>query len=475
MALVTLPSSTEWAVAVTLGGVNVSDRLTGRLRIEAEENAARVAEFTLLPVGGPVAVSDYVGQTVAIDITQDATAYRRFTGIVDHPRYDPATRLLRFSCTDARQTKLQAMSPEEVDALIPVARWSADIFDPDVDGLQHANNLLSTLPVALDLDTDGETWLLTDWAAKAEPDFEFDSVLDGSLSVQLAERRYLVNEVDVALDYRFTRQRHRKRSWQWAWVWPPGAPADFCTWFQDTTELPDKDMIQRAAEGGGWTPDPTSFSYAELPPTGGPPVCGNFSVGWINRGVPVVLGASWEAARRMTQAVTEEYRLTVRAPQSITRHGVIPGRQRGVAVTEFDAGDWERDPAIGIPAGFAQDALGDYILDNVDRAQSDNAIETVLHAAWVQILAAHRRNFVSWQWPGLVAGLSLVHTVEVDTDGVMARGKLVQLIEEMDLDSASLVSTVRIAVSRAGSTGSVSADALTAPAAPDTTPQEEAA
>ncbi|ACL71481.1 conserved hypothetical protein [Thioalkalivibrio sulfidiphilus HL-EbGr7] len=470
---VELPESGIWDVVVSVDGADVSDRLTGRLRIEAEEGAARIAEFTLLPTGGQLALTDWVGAPAVIDVIQDGSAHRLFTGLVDHPRYDPATRQVTLICTDARQEKLDALDAASIEALTPGALWSPDVFDGDADGLRRAEDRLSTLPAVLDLGLDGATWLLTPWAAKPVPDHVFESVLDESLSIEVAERRSLVNEVAVELDYRFTRQRHRERDFHWAWAWPPGGPGGFCSWFFDTTELPDKDMIQRAAEGGGWSPYPQSFSWAELPPSSNPPVCGQFEVGWINptRVTPTVLGASWTAARRMTQAVTEQYRLTVRAPQSIARHGVVTGRERSVAFTDFDSGDWEREADQGRPEGAVQDALGDWIVDHDDRDQCDLAIETLLAMARTRILAAHRRNFVAWQWPGVVPGLDRADTVRVSTDGVSATGKVAQLLTEIDFSTASLLTTVRIAVSRSGTADPVSETPLLAPGPPDTTPQ----
>lgn len=467
---VELPVSGVWDVVVSLDGADVSERLTGRLRIEAEEGAARIAQFTLLPVGGVIAITAWVGRPVAIDIIQDGAAHRRFTGTVDHPRYDPATRQVTLICTDARQEQLDAMDAAAVAALIPGSRWTADIFDEEADGLRHAEDRLSTLPASLDLALDGSTWQLTPWAAKLAADHEFSAALDESLGIEVAERRTLVNEVHVELDYRFTRLRHRERDWYWIWQWP-SSNFGFCAWFVDTTELPDAGMIEKAAEGGGWTPYAQSFVYEYLPPSQNPPVCG-VQAGWINRDVGVLhaLQAQWTAARRVAQAVTEQYRLTVHAPQSITRHGVVVGRERGVAHTDRDTAEWEREPARERPPEAVEDALGDWIIDQADRDQSDDAIETLLAVARTRILAAHRRNYVAWQWPAVVPGLDRSHTVRVEADGTTAQGKVAQLIEELDIDSGALVTTIRIAVSRAGDTAPVTEDPLEAPAAPDTTP-----
>ncbi len=151
---VELPESGIWDVVVSVDGADVSDRLTGRLRIEAEEGAARIAEFTLLPTGGQLALTDWVGAPAVIDVIQDGSAHRLFTGLVDHPRYDPATRQVTLICTDARQEKLDALDAASIEALTPGALWSPDVFDGDADGLRRAEDRLSTLPAVLDLGLD---------------------------------------------------------------------------------------------------------------------------------------------------------------------------------------------------------------------------------------------------------------------------------------------------------------------------------
>lgn len=459
-----------WACKINLGGVDVSARLTRRVRVEMEEGSARVAEFTLVPATGSVDPSAWVGASVTIDY-DTGTPVRLFTGVVDVPEYDPITGLTLFRCTDGLQEHVAGQTRAALDTLI-AGKWSDDVFNDDADGWEYAQAQLQTVPASLDLDTDGSTLRLTNWAAKVSADYTFGpgDVIDRSLNLSLASRRELHNVVNLEFDYRFTRRRHRQVSYSWAWQSQAGFPG-FCEWLADTTDLPDENMIRSAAESTGWTVQPKSWSFTDLPPSD-PSPC-PFSGGWINNTAPTrfLLSASWSAARRTSQAVTEEYRLTVRAPQSINALGEVERDLRGVAQTPVAVDDWERDPAIGVPTGAVLDGLGDYILDDHDRAQMDAAGETLLARARVTILAAHRKNFVQWQ--SLIRPeIDRQHTLRLEAMGVTAQGKAAQVVHEMDMDQGSALTQLRIAVSRSLGTATVTDTALTLPAAPDTVPAE---
>ncbi len=124
-----------WSARVTLGGVDVSARLTGEIQVDAEENAARVAHFSLAPGGVSISLASLARQPVIIEqVRFDAGGarvglYRLFTGVVDSPEYDADTRVLTLTCSDARQAKLAAMTREQLDALTPGAVWSPFVFD----------------------------------------------------------------------------------------------------------------------------------------------------------------------------------------------------------------------------------------------------------------------------------------------------------------------------------------------------------
>jgi hypothetical protein len=466
MAQVLPPQVVRWWMVVTIAGVDVSTRLTGAVRVELEAGTARIAEFSLRPVSQVIALSDWLGTTVTIDYVRAGTPHRVFTGVVSLPVLDPDTRVVRFHCTDNRQKKLEALGREAIDTLLPGSLWSPDVFDEEAGGFRYAEDRLTTLPARLDLARDGSTWRLTPWALNAgATDFEFAQVVHQSLSVETPGLADLVNEVIIEFDYRYVRRRHRERHWHWLWEnW--NGDWGFCFWFADTTELPDKDMIRAAAERGGWTPDPLSFTWVELPPSD-PDPC-NTGVGWINAGFPTVLGATWKAAYRTSQYVTENYQLTVRAPQSIAQHGTQSVRERGAAETQHDLEGWETDPAVGVPGRLRAGQSGglDPRLCGPHPDESGHRDDAGPGAG------AHPRQPPAQHGHVRLAGprarLDAGSAVEVQALGVHAKGRVAQLIETFDIERETVRSTIRVAVSRAGADIPVEETPLVAPEPPAT-------
>ena len=92
-----------WTAIVTVDGSDVSSRVVGEIRIDAEESSARTAEFTIRPAAGTsFAVANWVGKSVTIDIADNASGspanvQRLFTGLIDTPTLNLVTQgQLRF-------------------------------------------------------------------------------------------------------------------------------------------------------------------------------------------------------------------------------------------------------------------------------------------------------------------------------------------------------------------------------------------
>ena len=115
-------SPARWRAVVTLGGVDVSERLTGDIEVEATEGEARIARFSLVPAPGPIVLPQWSGQQVTIDsaeLADDGSALnprRLFTGVVDVPDYDITTHVVTFECTDQLQEVIGNLPREWVDA-----------------------------------------------------------------------------------------------------------------------------------------------------------------------------------------------------------------------------------------------------------------------------------------------------------------------------------------------------------------------
>jgi hypothetical protein len=462
----------RWKARVTLGGSDVSASVVGRINIEAEESSARIADFSIIPATGSIDVTDWTGKAVVIDyLTIDAsgstlTDNTVFTGTVDLPVYDPQTGLVSFQCTDGYQQRFESM--DESAILAELGGWySESEFGEAEDGWQYAQDVLSTIPKSFDLNVDGSTGVLTAWEAKVTPDFSFDEsvVIGGSVEIELARQREIHNKNVITFEYRFSRSIHREHDYNWqvpSW--------DFCTYYADTHELPNKEQITDAANGIGWGVQ-LPISFTELPDSG-TYNCGGSVVWIINEDLQdqLVRQAAWTSVKRWSQTVTETYTMTVQAPQSITHFGEIAITDKGSLTTDYDDASWEDSEETSTPAGATQDAIDDWIIDRADRTESDNAIETKINLAAAAELEAHRRNYVTWQVMPISPTIERSHTAKLDTAPYEAQGKVAEVRHLMDIDSGEAITTIRIAISKSGTSTPPTPDVLTAPSAPSTAP-----
>ena len=465
-----------WGVRVLLGGSDVTSTVTGIIDVEAEESTARIAEFSLLP-SGVIDVNDWIGKTASIDfLTYNAagatlTDNRIFTGNVALPVYSVQSGMVTFRCTDSLQERFEGMTSAAILSEL-TGYYHSSSFGERVDGWQYAEDVLSTVPKGFDLNADGVTGALTAWEAKATPDYSLSSsdIIDGSLSVDLANRRDIVNKITIDFDYRFSRSVHREHDY--AWVIPSW---DFCTYYADTHNLPNREMVTQAAEGTGWAIQ-GPISYGELPDSGSP-MCGGNPVVWIihpDLQDQLVTSAGWTGIKRWSQTVTETYTMTVQAPQSITHFGEIALTEEGSYTTEYDDSSWESSEDTATPVSATQNAINDWVIDRADRTESNNAIQTKLNLKSTSILKAHRENFVSWEMP-LLANVERSHTFYVnaataDNRSIESKGKCYKFTHELDIDSGSAVTGIIIAVSKTGTATPPTPDSLIQPSAPSTVP-----
>lgn len=89
-----------WGVVVEVGGVDVSSSVIGDVVVEAEESAARVADFTLhQPSGTVIHTAEWTGRSVRIWLADMSTGVASsllplFFGIVDLPIVTPRSGTL---------------------------------------------------------------------------------------------------------------------------------------------------------------------------------------------------------------------------------------------------------------------------------------------------------------------------------------------------------------------------------------------
>lgn len=501
-------SAIAWRPVVRLGGVDVSARLTGTIEVEIEENAARVASFSLIPTSGAVAVTDWVGKTVEIDFADQlgdgsaANPVRLFGGVVDVPDYDVATGVTRFSCADLLQESLDGMTRDQVDRLVG-GRWSAAVSGDAATPWEYAQARLTSVPAALDLDS-WRSPRLTAWAAKTTADVTLGEgdVIDGSAAVRLANRSALRNRTNVRFQYRYPLLKKRVVGRGYTYPFSLGAVVS------NGYDIPTREMVRQALDGTGWEVV-GDINFAPVPgvPAGvaageGAVITGKVYVPLF--GIPVVtddgktafwsvaqdvadqlcFGYSARIAKRWTQNIDEVYALTITAPASVAALGTISADVSAALENSFDTSAWEAGPPAGaksnamrwgmivngplpeVPTPQLGEAAMPYAGDPAtDRAAANNAVETLIARARAEMLGSHRLNSADADLP-IAPRLDVVHTVRIATPALTAQGKLRRVRHAMDMESGRAVSSIEIALSRTEATGAQTDTPVSVPVAP---------
>ena len=477
-----------WEAEVILDTVDVSASLIESVRVEAEENTARVANFTLRPAFGVIELTDWVGAPVQISFVRRdpvtlvvTSKIRLFTGVVDVPTYDPNTRVTQYDCTDNLQHKMEQLDRDTITDLVG-GQWSKWIFDEEADNWTYTQDRVSTTPAAFDISPTGVMRGSTPWASNPVPDFTFDitNIVDESLSVELEDFRSIITEIELDFDYSFERLRERHARWSWNY------PGDFCNYSEEGHTIPRKEMIQQAAEGTSWVSQ--AIAFTELPPSDlifGCPTAGAVKA-WINEEsgfVPLfALAATGTLVKRFAQSILEAYKIKILAPQIELEFGtpVVDKRSHSIR-SDYDTDKWEDslDPPqekqqqlIPIPASsddFFVDVDGEAV---ASRAEVDEAIEVAILQGRASILDAHRRNIVEFTVP-IVPTIDVIHTIEIDTLTLDARGKVSQVVHTMDIDTGEATTAVSLAISKSNGTPVVDTP-VAPPPIPDTISQMSA-
>lgn len=450
--------SIGWKIKLLLDDIDVSSNLINSLTIEAEENSAKIAEFSLTPHAGPISVTKWIGKSVVIFYQAEEQQHLLFKGVVDEPIYDPTSLITTFTCTDQLQEKLSLLSKNEINQLIQ-GHWSSIVFDNPSSNWLYAQDQLSTIPASLDLDNYNE-FQLTPWQCKLEPDYVFDddNILYQSMQVQLANRREIHNQANITFQYRF--QRLKQREVEYIYVYP----LDFCEQNYRNSTLPNVEMIKQAIDGTSWL----LKSNVEYEHQRGPGwvKCGDVTFGFMIKEeirMFLVREARFVLAKRIVQTVTEHYELSLKAPQSIAQIGEIANQETLSYEVPADT-----DKFVNISK--YQPPLKDSVLDDEvnyvkavkDHVALSNVIHTKLNQAKTTILKSHRNNTITFKTP-LQPSIQRMHTMKVDSQHVKAQGKVKHVIHECDFNQGSCITTIVVAVSRTDNDEPVLETGLTLP------------
>ena len=473
--------------SVSLNAADITDTVLGQISVRAEEDQSRTAEFTYLPGAGTYAPEDWLGKAVTIDHVSDPdgspVTSRIFTGFVNWTDLDETTKVLTVRCTDLLQDYFEALTTDAaILAVITGAKLEDDVFGEREDGWQRAQDALSTVRKSVAKSRAGVV-TLTDWAAKGTADFAYTSsgYLHESPIVTFSERREITNSIVLSYQYRYTRNKIREHAFGWA-AGPDGGTTPWptwCDWYENGHDLQTTENIENAGRGTGW-PVVGAFVYTHHP-VKGTYSCSGGPVVWFGIRVEgpadddaaqeearkkIAYTAAWTGRKRFAQTITEAYAITVACAGSVAKYGSIIGEDGAVYSPESDDSGFESSADTEIPAGYSQDAIGDYISDQGDRDKSDDIVECLMQLADNKIAGSHRRNYVEWRTP-IEPTIDLDHTAQITAGNVTAKGKAIQIGHDLDMERGEFTTTIKIACSRGGGGSS---DSLAAPAPPSTAP-----
>jgi hypothetical protein len=449
---------------VLIDSVDQSAKLTGTVQIDIGEGVARTASFTLVLSTGVSDIVGWTGKSVVIKSNIDSNLVTEFTGVIDTPTYDIESGLATFKCTDNLQEHFETKSKSEIDTLTPGAYWSEAVFN-DSEGWEYTQERMSAIPASLDMDS-SQSVRITDWAAKTTPDYTFNTsgFIHGSLkNPEYANRRNIINAVDLELEYRYTRLKERQQ----AYSFDDGlTDAQFtCGMATNPYPMPTKARVLSAIEGTGWeiTVEPTWSTIT----VGGPhSPCGIYQYAnpFLVRGVDFTIG------RRYAQAVTEKYTIHIESADSIAAFGEVAISQSASEETIYDTSTWNASLIADGWSGFgtpATDVNSDKYVNKDNDTTRQNALNTAINVAKTKILASHRNNSVSFDIPYHQV-LDVIHTGQISSSKLTAKGKVSRVLKQINTLTGEAVCAVTLKLSKKFGTGTPTADDL--PSTPDGLP-----
>ena len=465
-----------WGLSVLVDGADISDRISGDVLIEQEETASGYAELRYLPGTGVIDPEQYEGKSVSIDWRTfnaagvETSRFRRFTGIVEEAAYEAESAEITLRCTTDLQTRLDGMTREQIDTLIG-GYWSEHIFDDSASGWDYAQDQLSTIPSELHVTTAGALSVVP-FAAKATPDITItgDERYAEPLPLQRVSKRDMITRFVINLDFRFVKLRHRQMAVRLIDI-------PFCEYLKNNFPLPSRSMVSSAADSGAWTRI-SKILFKPLPATG--TYCSGRN--WANDPSTtdgICLGASWTSARRWAQTVTEQYELSVTAPDLAETIGdQEAAADYGIEAT-YDATEYEQiDTYTSEPSGSVYNpASGDYEAEATAAEQDGrlamaDAQECAIAMARTEILQRARGNRLPVQ---IVyrPDMDISKTVRIEATRLTTQGKVAASREILNPTTARMDMTITLAISRHGGSG-VAVDSPVQTAPQPATPPETA-
>ena len=462
-----------WIPVVQMNGSDISAQVVGDILVEASEGAARIAELTLRPPAATTfAVSAWCGARITIDVADNSTgtpryATRLFTGVVDVPTINLATRTIALRCTDDLQGIVEAMSNAALLALIG-GYESPAVFSPTAIGWPYAQDRLSTVPSALDISPEGAV-RVTPWAAKSVADLDLDQtlVLENTIAVQIADRSGLVNEIQVEFDYRFPRLKSETHALSFTAVDMSG----FAAYVLAGSFFLQRDQVKSAISAAGGTIE--TITYEPLPNSIIAVGAGYWSPGPYDS--TLCMGFAASVSFDHSQKIEEQHRIVVSNALSVaavgqrreTLHGALEGVYPDLLAVETSILLHKKEisgvppPDVAVSLEGKTNTAETTLTPETDRAAANAAMIALIAVAKTRILASHRRSAVSASVP-LIPAIDVDKTLHVTADGVDAKGKCASVTHRLSTDNGAALTEFSLAICSLAGVGVTHASTPTA-------------
>jgi len=464
-------NAARWNVAVSIAGANTS-RLVNYVKRTNEENGSGICRFSFIPSAGNIDPSAYERKHCTVSFVgkddNNNTTYslRRFTGEVSVATYDPDAGVMHIEAIADLPGRFEELSTTAIDSVIP-GDWSEHVFEASVGGWQYAQDRLSTSTHCVFIDENGNLQTVSLTAAASGVSVNDSGRFANTLKIERPSLRDLITRVRVNFDFRYVRLRHREISVQCSFGY-------LCNWLDEGYNLPSKATITAASNSSAWTRT-SDIYWNELP---GPiaSVC-TPPRAWAGNGGSLCLGASWKAARRWAQTITEEFAIDVVCPdleESIGQRGIA--EDYGVEAV-YDATDFENVTAFdGPPSGATLlPETNDWTAEATDsvetgRAALEHAISVAIAKARATIVNRARGWRVTVECPWR-PDITVKSTVSINTHSLSAKGKVFSIEETFDLQTGEPTLIVTLALTRHDGSGGAAETPLDPPPSPTQEPE----
>lgn len=444
----------KWQLLIKLNDVDISNRILDNITIEAEEDTARVAEFTISSYTyGAISLSSLIGKSVTIDyisIIPSLDPVRIFTGVVDYPEYDIKTKTTHLRCTDDMQKKALDYMNKTTGDFWNNTSTNIAIYEDTVSGAydkkkgsEQLDISRSTLLKTIDLNRFG-TFIATPFEPKTTPDYTFyeSNIIYNSLSVAFSTRQQIKNQINLKLDYRYNRLKQSNFLYYWQ---HPGV----CYSLTTGVGYPSLEMVKQASNS-------TGFKLAGLttnpPPPPGFYVCGGTDTAWIigpELRQSLVGESTIILSKRYAQQVTDKYDIVIKSTASVENLGSLPDNvSLSLESNSFNLNEWLSNynyaPNLNTPEAELIHDTKDF---NVTIDQVNNGLKALILKAKRDIVNSHRSNYVQFTTP-IIPEIDREHTVLINTTDVQAKGKIKHILHTFETQSGKAMSQIKVALSR---------------------------